>query len=149
MRTSTSALKALAATLAISLTVSGLAYGQVDVSQLGAMKARSIGPNGMSGRIGAIDAVHTNPRIIYVGAATGGLWRSLSAGAKWEPIMDSLRAPSIGAIAIFQAAPDIVWIGTGEKARRNSSGVGTGVYKTMDGGDTWTHLGLEGTESIS
>ncbi len=149
MRTSISAFRTLAATLALGLTVSGLAHGQVDVSQLGAMKARSIGPNGMSGRIGAIDAVNTNPNIIYVGAATGGLWKSVSGGAKWEPIMDSLRAPSIGAVAIFQAAPDIVWVGTGEKGRRNSSGVGTGVYKTMDGGHTWTHLGLEGSESIS
>ncbi|UCG88893.1 MAG: hypothetical protein JSW71_10290, partial [Gemmatimonadota bacterium] len=128
---------------------SGGASGQVDVSRLSAMKARSIGPNGMSGRIGAIDAVNANPNIIYVGAATGGLWKSVSGGAKWHPVMDSLPAPSIGAIAVFQAAPDILWVGTGEKGRRNSAGVGTGVYKSMDGGDTWTHLGLEGTESIS
>jgi hypothetical protein len=103
----------------------------------------------MSGRIGAIQAVDRDPNIIYVGAGTGGLWKSVSGGAKWEPIMDSFRAPSIGAIAIFQDAPDIVWVGTGEKGRRNSSGVGTGIYKSMDGGHTWTHLGLEGTESIS
>ncbi len=113
------------------------------------MKARSIGPSGMSGRIGAIDAVAANPNIIYVGAATGGLWKSVSGGATWQPIMDSLKSPSIGAVAIYQNAPDIVWVGTGEKARRNSAGVGTGVYKSMDGGHTWTHLGLEGTEAIS
>ncbi|UCD24747.1 MAG: hypothetical protein JSW51_02180 [Gemmatimonadota bacterium] len=149
MKLSKSAFQTLIASLALSTAVSGLALGQVDVSQLSSMKARSIGPNGMSGRIGAIDGVHGNPNIIYVGAATGGLWKSVSGGAKWEPIMDSLKAPSIGAIAIFQAAPDIVWVGTGEKGRRNSSGVGTGVYKSMDGGHTWSHLGLEGTESIS
>jgi photosystem II stability/assembly factor-like uncharacterized protein len=149
MRISISARRTVTATLALCGTLTGTALGQVDVSRLGAMKARSIGPNGMSGRIGAIAAVNANPNIIYVGAATGGLWKSVSGGAKWKPIMDSLPAPSIGAIAIFQAAPDIVWVGTGEKARRNSAGVGTGVYKTMDGGDTWTHLGLEGTESIS
>jgi photosystem II stability/assembly factor-like uncharacterized protein len=149
MRISISAGRTVTATLALCGTLTGTALGQVDVSRLGAMKARSIGPNGMSGRIGAIAAVNANPNIIYVGAATGGLWKSVSGGAKWKPIMDSLPAPSIGAIAIFQAAPDIVWVGTGEKARRNSAGVGTGVYKTMDGGDTWTHLGLEGTESVS
>jgi photosystem II stability/assembly factor-like uncharacterized protein len=147
MRTST--LKTLAATLALGAMASSGALGQVDLSQLGAMKARSIGPNGMSGRIGAIDAVNADPNIIYVGAATGGLWKSVSGGATWTPIMDSLPAPSIGAIAIFQNAPDIVWVGTGEKGRRNSSGVGTGVYKSMDGGHDWIHLGLGATESIS
>jgi photosystem II stability/assembly factor-like uncharacterized protein len=149
MRTSSSILRTLVAAGALGVTLSSAALSQVDVAQLSAMKARSIGPNGMSGRIGAIQAVDRDPNIIYVGAGTGGLWKSVSGGAKWEPIMDSFRAPSIGAIAIFQDAPDIVWVGTGEKGRRNSSGVGTGVYKSMDGGHTWTHLGLEGTESIS
>ncbi len=149
MRTSRSVVKELAAAAVLCVSTTSIALGQVDVSQLSAMKARSIGPNGMSGRIGAIQAVDSDPNTIYVGAATGGLWKSVSGGAMWEPLMDSLKAPSIGAIAIFQNAPDIVWVGTGEKARRNSSGVGTGVYKSMDGGHTWTHLGLEGTESIS
>ena len=84
-----------------------------------------------------------------VGAATGGLWKSTTGGVTWEPITDHLRAASIGAIAINQSAPDIVWVGTGEKGRRNSAGVGTGVYKSMDGGHTWSHLGLEQTEAIS
>ncbi|MEJ2237077.1 MAG: hypothetical protein P8X82_02160, partial [Gemmatimonadales bacterium] len=149
MRTTLLALRALVTATALCASTASVTLGQVDVSQLSAMRARSIGPSGMSGRIGAIQAVDRDPNIIYVGAATGGLWKSASGGAKWEPLMDSLRAPSIGAIAIFQNAPDIVWVGTGEKARRNSSGVGTGVYKSMDGGHTWTHLGLEGTESIS
>jgi photosystem II stability/assembly factor-like uncharacterized protein len=112
------------------------------------MAARSIGPSGMSGRVAAIDGVHADPNIIYVGAATGGLWKSTSGGMTWTPLMDHLPASSIGAIAIYQAAPDIVWVGTGERNRRNSAGVGTGVYKTMDGGKTWKLLGLEGTGAI-
>ena len=137
MKTSRTALQSLSAAFGVCVIASSSTLGQVDLTQLSAMQARSIGPNGMSGRIGAIDAIHADPNTIYVGAATGGLWKSVSGGAKWEPIMDSLKAPSIGAIAIFQAAPDIVWVGTGEKARRNSAGVGTGVYKSMDGGESW------------
>ncbi|MFQ6047335.1 MAG: hypothetical protein ACE5PT_13435, partial [Gemmatimonadales bacterium] len=96
----------------------------------------------------AIDAVNSNPNIIYVGAATGGLWKSTTGGVTWEPVMDSLPAASIGAVAIFQASPDIVWVGTGERNRRNSAGVGTGVYKSMDGGRSWTHVGLANTGAI-
>ncbi len=125
------------------------AQAQFDVERMAAMEARSIGPSGMSGRVEAIDAVAHDPNIIYVGAATGGLWKSTTGGVTWQPIMDHLRAASIGAIAINQTAPDIVWVGTGEKGRRNSAGVGTGVYKTLDGGHTWTHLGLAATEAIS
>ena len=138
----------IGAVTALSLLGWTSAMAQVEVSQLSAMKARSIGPAGMSGRISAIEAVAANPNIIYAGAATGGLWKSTTGGVKWEPLMDDLPAPSIGAIAVFQSAPDIVWVGTGERNRRNSAGVGTGIYKSMDGGHTWTHVGLEGTEAI-
>ena len=149
MRNRVSVTRLIGAVSVLVVLGSGNTFGQVDVSLLSEMKARSIGPAGMSGRIGAIDAVASNPNVIYVGAATGGLWKSVSGGVEWEPLTDDLPTPSIGAIAIFQNAPDIVWIGTGEKGRRNSSGVGNGVYKSMDGGHTWTHLGLEATEAIS
>ncbi|HEX9730121.1 MAG TPA: hypothetical protein VGA37_16615 [Gemmatimonadales bacterium] len=129
--------------------LAGVAHAQVDSAYLAGMTARSIGPAGMSGRIGAIEAVAADPTIIYTGAATGGLWRSTNGGVSWTPIMDDYRAASIGAIAVFQPSPDIVWVGTGEKGRRNSSGVGTGVFKSMDGGETWTHLGLAETGAIS
>lgn len=121
---------------------------QIDVSQLAGLKPRSIGPSGMSGRISAIDAVHADPNIIYVGSATGGLWKSTSGGVTWTPLTDSLPAYSIGAVAIYQAAPDIVWIGTGERNRRNTAGVGTGVYKSLDGGKTWRQMGLDSTGAI-
>ena len=136
----------------VTATVTGLAVcpaqAQIDTMLFHGMTARSIGPTGMSGRIAAIDGVHDDPNIIYVGAATGGLWKSTSGGVAWTPLMDHLPASSIGAIAIYQAAPDIVWVGTGERNRRNSAGVGTGVYRTMDGGKTWKLLGLENTGAI-
>ncbi len=142
----------LLARVTCALAVLGLAAvpasGQIDAARLAGMSARSIGPSGMSGRIGAIDAVDANPNIIYVGAATGGLWKSSSGGVTWTPLLDSLPASSIGAVAIFQASPDIVWVGTGERNRRNSAGVGTGVYKSQDGGVTWSRVGLENTGAI-
>ncbi len=139
---------------AVSLIILGafapaMAHGQqVDISLLEGMEARNIGPAGMSGRIGAIDAVNADPNIVYAGTATGGLWKSVDAGVTWKPIMDSLPAASIGAVSIYQASPDIVWVGTGERNRRNSAGVGTGVYKSMDGGVSWQHVGLDSTGAI-
>ncbi len=113
-----------------------------------AMEARSIGPAGMSGRITAIDAVEANPNIVFVGAATGGLWRSVNGGQTWDPVFDEQRILSVGAVAVFQPNPDLVWVGTGEGNPRNSAGVGAGVYKSLDGGRTWMFKGLEGSERI-
>jgi photosystem II stability/assembly factor-like uncharacterized protein len=124
------------------------AAAQVNFERLEGMTARSIGPAGMSGRIGAIDAVDANPNVIYAGTATGGLWKSTTGGVTWTPIMDDLPASSIGAVTIHQPAPDLVWVGTGERNRRNSAGVGTGVYKTLDGGKTWSKMGLDNTGAI-
>ncbi|MCU0645802.1 MAG: hypothetical protein MUC94_16275, partial [bacterium] len=132
--------------LEISLIDSSLA--QFDPDLFSGMKARSIGPAGMSGRIGDIEAVVSNPNIIYVGAATGGLWKSVNGGITWKPIFDDQPASSIGAVSVFQANPSIVWVGTGEGNPRNSVGVGNGIYKSIDGGDSWKFLGLEKTDKI-
>jgi photosystem II stability/assembly factor-like uncharacterized protein len=122
--------------------------GQLGASHFSAMKARSIGPAGMSGRVSAVASVASDPNIIYVGAATGGVWKSVDGGLTWDPIFDDQPVSSIGAVAVFQMAPDIVWVGTGEGNIRNSAGVGNGIYKSMDGGVTWQHLGLENSERI-
>ena len=128
----------------LSLTV----HAQVDPELLAGMKARAIGPAAMSGRVAAIDAVEANPDIIYVGASTGGVWKSVDGGLAFTPIFDDQPVASIGAVAIFQPSPDIVWVGTGEGNPRNSMGVSNGIYKSVDGGRTWQHLGLEKTERI-
>lgn len=120
----------------------------LDTALFSGMRARSIGPAGMSGRVAAIEVVESDPRIMYVGAATGGVWKSTSGGVTWKPIFDNQATSSIGAIAVFQANPSIVWVGTGEGNPRNSAGVGYGVYKSLDGGETWEWLGLEKTERI-
>lgn len=126
----------------------GPARADVDPDRLAGLKARNIGPAGMSGRITSIDAVVSRPEIVYVGAATGGVWKSLNAGLTWSPVFDDQPVHAIGALAIFQKNPDVVWAGTGEGNTRNSASVGNGVYRSLDGGKTWQHLGLERTERI-
>ena len=121
---------------------------QVGASFFDSMRARSIGPAGMSGRVSDVDVVLSDPNIIYVGSGTGGVWKSTDAGLTWAPIFDDQPASSIGAVAIFQANPDVVWVGTGEGKPRNSAGVGRGIFKSIDGGRTWTRLGLEASERI-
>nr|WP_299389163.1 hypothetical protein [Allomuricauda sp.] len=114
----------------------------------GDIKPRNIGPAGMSGRVTAIDVVHNNPDVMYVGTASGGLWKSTSGGIKWEPIFDKEVTGSIGAIAIQQNNPSVIWAGTGEGNPRNSLNGGYGVYKSLDGGKTWISMGLEKTRHI-
>ncbi|MCI0471223.1 MAG: hypothetical protein L0Y73_06155, partial [Candidatus Aminicenantes bacterium] len=123
--------------------------GKLDPEIFTGIKARLIGPANMSGRISDIDAVLENSNIIYVGTATGGVWKSENGGITWKPIFDDQACSSIGAVAIYQNNPDIVWVGTGEAMPRNSSGVGRGVFKSLDAGKSWIKLGLEKTEKIS
>jgi len=112
------------------------------------MKPRNIGPGGMSGRVTAIDAVDSNPDIMYVGTASGGLWKSTSGGIKWEPIFDNEVTASIGSIAIQQSNPSVIWVGTGEGNPRNSLNGGYGIFKSLDAGKTWKSMGLEKTRHI-
>ncbi|WP_190809139.1 hypothetical protein [Flagellimonas sp. S3867] len=112
------------------------------------MKPRNIGPAGMSGRVTSIDVVYSNPDIMYVGTASGGLWKSTSGGIRWEPIFDKEVTASIGAVAIQQSNPSVIWVGTGEGNPRNSLNGGYGIYKSLDGGKTWKSMGLENTRHI-
>ncbi len=112
------------------------------------VKPRNIGPAGMSGRVTAIDVLHSNPDVMYVGTASGGLWKSTSGGIKWEPVFDDQVTASIGAVAIQQSNPSIIWVGTGEGNPRNSLNGGYGVYKSLDGGKSWKSMGLEKTRHI-
>ena len=121
---------------------------KIDSATFGGLKARAIGPAVMSGRIAAMDGNATDPATIWVGAASGGVWKSENAGVSFEPVFDD-HTQSIGAIRIDPSNPDTVWVGTGETWVRNSVSVGNGVYRTTDGGETWEHLGLEATERIA
>nr|MDP9120894.1 hypothetical protein [Acidobacteriota bacterium] len=132
--------------------LAGLPHGgwaaDIDPGLLAGMKARAIGPAAMSGRVTSVSGVESDPTVLYAGAASGGVWKSVNGGLTWAPIFDDQPVHSIGAIAIYQASPDIVWVGTGEGNVRNSTSVGNGVYRSADGGRTWQHLGLEATERI-
>jgi len=121
---------------------------KLNMTSLESIKPRNIGPAGMAGRITAIDVVITNPDIIYVGAASGGVWKSTSGGTTFEPIFENQTTSSIGAIAIQQSNPSVVWVGTGEGNPRNSLNGGDGIYKSLDGGKNWVKIGLEKTRHI-
>jgi len=112
------------------------------------MRAREIGPAGMSGRVADVEVVLSDPNVIYVGSSTGGVFRSNDGGIEWDPIFDEQDVLGIGAIAVFQPNPDVVWVGTGEGNPRNSAGVGRGLFKSIDGGVSWRSMGLGRSERI-
>lgn len=136
--------------LTIGAAFSSIAQNQIKLTSamLGGYPARQIGPAEMSGRITALDAVATNPRILYVGTAGGGIWKSTNAGTTFKPIFDKY-VQSIGCMVIDQKNPETIWVGTGESNMRNSVSVGTGMYKSTDGGSNWKPCGLDSTEHIS
>ena len=109
---------------------------------------RNIGPANMAGRVTDIEAVESNFATVYVGAASGGVWKSTNAGTTWAPIFTDYGSGNIGDIGLFQPNPDIVWVGTGESCTRNSVGWGDGVYKSTDGGQTFVNVGLQDTHHI-
>jgi len=129
--------------------VTAIAFGQkVSLDQFKNWKPRNIGPAGMSGRITSIDAVVADPNQIWLGAASGGVWKTLNAGGSWESVFDEQPTLNIGSIAIQQSNPSTVWVGTGEGNPRNSINIGEGIYKTIDGGKNWRRMGLEKTRNI-
>jgi photosystem II stability/assembly factor-like uncharacterized protein len=111
-------------------------------------KPRNIGPASMSGRVTTIDAEVANPNHIWIGAASGGVWKTYNGGVSWTPVFDDQPILNIGALAIQQSNPSVVWVGTGEGNPRNSISIGEGMYKTMDAGRTWKRMGLEQTRNI-
>ena len=109
---------------------------------------RNIGPAIMGGRIDDFAVVESDPSTFYVGTASGGIWKTVNAGITFEPVFDDYETSSIGDLAIAPSDPNVVYAGTGEPNNRQSSSWGHGVYRTLDGGKTWVHLGLEKTQHI-
>lgn len=121
---------------------------QINSSTFGMMEARWLGPGTMSGRISAIEGVNDDGKTIYVGTAGGGIWKTTNAGASFKPIFDKY-CQSIGALAINQKNPKVIYAGTGESNMRNSVSIGNGLYKSTDAGENWTKIGLDSTEHIA
>jgi photosystem II stability/assembly factor-like uncharacterized protein len=121
---------------------------QSDDSVLKPFVWRSIGPASMGGRIDDIAVVESNPSIIYLGFATGGLWKSTNNGTTWSSIFDRYPVSSVGDIAIAPSNPNVIYVGTGEPNNRQSSSFGGGVYKSTDAGKTFEYVGLKETQSI-
>src|ERR1700688_3521752 len=112
------------------------------------LKFREIGPAIMGGRVDDFAVVESDPRIIYVGSAAGGVFKTVNGGASWTPIFDDQPNSTIGDIALAPSDPSIVWVGTGEPNNRQSSSWGNGIYKSMDAGKSWQNMGLKGTLHI-
>ena len=110
---------------------------------------RSIGPAVMGGRLDDIAAVESDPSTMYIGFATGGVWKTTNNGTTWTPIFDRHEVSSIGDIEIAPSDPNVVYVGTGEPNNRQSSSFGAGVFKSTDAGKTFTYVGLKETQSIA
>jgi photosystem II stability/assembly factor-like uncharacterized protein len=136
-----------------SLIFAGPVSGQdakFDSDSISGLGARNIGSATMSGRVAAIAAVKENGRLtVYVGSASGGVWKSSNGGTTFKPVFDKETAQSVGALAIDPQAPKTIWAGTGEGWTRNSVSIGDGIYKSTDGGDSWSNMGLANSERIA
>jgi photosystem II stability/assembly factor-like uncharacterized protein len=125
------------------------AFLAAQTSAFDGLHFRSIGPAATGGRIHAIAVDPRDPSTMYVGSATGGIWKTTNKGTFWTPAFEGQPENSFGALAISPANPNIIWAGSGEQQNRQSSSWGSGVYKSMDAGATWTHAGLAQTASIA
>jgi photosystem II stability/assembly factor-like uncharacterized protein len=123
---------------------------QPDKGVISGLGIRNIGSATMSGRISAVAAAHRKDGAltVYIGSASGGVWKSTDGGTTFKPKFDKQPVQSIGEIALDPSNPDNVWVGTGEPWTRNTVSVGDGVYRSTDGGDSWQHLGLPNSERI-
>ena len=111
------------------------------------LKFRHVGPIG--NRVTTVAGVPNNPLVYYVGAASGGVWKTNDGGLNWNPIFDDQEIHSIGSISVAPSDPMTVYVGTGESSIRSNVSIGNGVYKSEDGGETWKHIGLKNSGRIS
>ncbi len=119
----------------LALLVSAPLFAQEEL--LKTLKWRNIGPANMMGRVADVEGVPGVPEIVYVGSASGGVWKTSNAGVTWAPLFDEMDYLSIGDMALEPGNPDVVYVGTGEGNPRNSVSFGNGIYKTTDGGKSW------------
>ena len=144
-----SAAKDLLLVCALAIPVHAQVQATVDSESIAGLGARNIGSAAMSGRVSAVAAVHEGTRLtIYLGTASGGVWKSLNGGTTYKPVFDRQDVQSIGAVTVDPTNSKTVWAGSGEAWTRNSVSVGDGIYKSVDGGENWTNMGLRESERI-
>jgi photosystem II stability/assembly factor-like uncharacterized protein len=131
---------------AVHESIAGLTPQQI-ATLSSSLRWRMLGPF-RGGRVAAATGVPGRPNEFYFGAVNGGVWKSIDGGRVWAPVSDSLPVASIGAIAVAPSAPDTVYVGSGESTLRDSVGFGSGMYKSVDAGKTWSHIGLDDTQHI-
>ncbi len=132
---------------ALALLFAGAVHADVDPAYYGDLSWRLIGPF-RGGRVLAVAGVPHEPQHFYFGAVNGGVWETNDAGRTWQPIFDQQSVGSIGAIAIAPSAPNVVYVGTGEADMRSDIAQGTGMYRSRDGGKSWTRIGLDDSQQI-
>ncbi len=136
--------------LALPAMLAAQAPVRFDSGTISGLAARNIGSAAMSGRVAAVTAAQIEGRLtVFAASASGGVWKSVNAGTNFHPVFDNATAQSVGAIAIDPANPKNVWAGTGESWARNSVSVGDGIYKSTDGGENFTNVGLKDSERIA
>jgi len=138
----------LAAIAIVAIAGGGQTAGTAE-NLLRELRWRAIGPAVFAGRVVDVESLENDFRHVVVASASGGVWKSVNAGTTWEPIFDRYGSGSIGDVAIFQKDPNILWVGTGEANNRNSVAWGDGIYKSTDGGKTFTNVGLRKTFQIA
>ncbi|MBV8403962.1 MAG: sialidase, partial [Gammaproteobacteria bacterium] len=123
----------------------------LDSGVISGLGARNIGSAAMSGRIAALAGYRdaSGKVVLFVGSASGGVWKSTDGATTFKPVFDEQAVQSIGDIAIDPSNANNIWVGSGESWTRNSVSVGNGVYKSTDGGETWTHVGLDNSERVA
>src|ERR1700733_4568821 len=137
--------------LASSLMALPAAAQTIESSTISGLGIRNIGSAAMSGRVAAVAGrvEKDGKTTLFVGAASGGVWKSQDGGTTFKPVFDREPVQSIGAIALDPTNPKVVWVGTGESWTRNSVSIGNGIYKSTDGGESWAYMGLPESERIT
>ena len=129
-------------------STTGDTKSQLEELSISGLKFRNVGPAITSGRISDFAVNPDNPKEYYVATSSGGVWKTTNAGATYTPLFDSQGSYSIGVVTMDPNNPNVIWVGTGENNNQRSVAYGDGVYKSIDGGKSWKHMGLKQSEHI-
>src|SRR6266487_2384662 len=135
--------------ICLALAISPLDGQQPNPAAIKLLKWRSVGPANQAGRVSVVAGIPGDPYTYYVAGANGGIIKTTNGGTTFKPIFDDQDAGSIGAIAIAPSDPNVIYVGSGEENPRNNASIGNGMYKSIDAGEHWTHIGLAQSDKIA